>query len=224
MEMASEIVTRIFVVSWSQHLHLLQTKVILCQLRGPCGGLLLRCIGHPLPTVDEASMNNHLIIGLGGPRDKKALPLSTRRGTHIPNRQEPEHPIAQLRAAQDIWQQSRPNARLRSLTSVYNCMGMIFASRRTCVEIGDLPWILKEDGYRQIINRDELRVGDVVVYGTLKELTHVGLVYEIPLISTTNKREIMVLSKWGLDGEYIHEMEYVPALFGRPVEFWTDRR
>jgi hypothetical protein len=35
---------------------------------------------------------------------------------------------------------------------------------------------------------------------------------------------IMVISKWGKDAEFIHHVENVPtALLGYPTEFWTDR-
>ena len=111
-----------------------------------------------------------------------------------------------------------------SLTSVYNCMGLVFSSRRTSIEIVHLPWILKEDEYRQLGSRDELRVGDVVVYGTSSALTHVGLVSELPLILATNKREIVVLSKWGRDGEYLHDIDYVPEIYGKSLQLWTNRR
>ena len=103
-------------------------------------------------------------------------------------------------------------------------MGLVFASRRTCIEIEHLLWILREDEYRQLASRDELRVGDVVVYSTPKAFTHVGLVYEVPLVISTIRREIVVLSKWGRDGEYFHEIDYVPETYGKPVQFWTDRK
>jgi hypothetical protein len=35
---------------------------------------------------------------------------------------------------------------------------------------------------------------------------------------------IVVLSKWGYDGEYPHKVSYVPDALGSPEEFWTDRK
>jgi hypothetical protein len=36
-------------------------------------------------------------------------------------------------------------------------------------------------------------------------------------------REIRVISKWGLSGEFEHPMRILPAECGSPTEFWTDR-
>ncbi len=35
---------------------------------------------------------------------------------------------------------------------------------------------------------------------------------------------LTVLSKWGGEGEYMHDMSDVPELFGTPAEFWTHRK
>jgi hypothetical protein len=35
---------------------------------------------------------------------------------------------------------------------------------------------------------------------------------------------LQVLSKWGADGEYLHDLTDVPYLLGRPAEYWTDRK
>ncbi len=35
---------------------------------------------------------------------------------------------------------------------------------------------------------------------------------------------LQVLSKWGADGEYFHDLTDVPYLLGRPAEYWTDRK
>jgi hypothetical protein len=43
----------------------------------------------------------------------------------------------------------RPNAVLRSASTFpYNCMGLVFASRRAWIEIDYVYTVLKEDGYR----------------------------------------------------------------------------
>jgi hypothetical protein len=56
----------------------------------------------------------------------------------------------------------------------------------------------------------------------LRSYRHV--VFEIRLKVQAGTRDLMVLSKWGADGEYIHALGDVPALLGVPREFWTDRR
>lgn len=90
-----------------------------------------------------------MIIGAGGPSDRASIPLGTRRGTFIPNERRRELNPATLRASVDLWTRERPNARLRSVTAVYNCMGLVFASRRTCIDSTSLDTILREDEYQK---------------------------------------------------------------------------
>jgi hypothetical protein len=35
---------------------------------------------------------------------------------------------------------------------------------------------------------------------------------------------LVVVSKWGADGEYEHDVTDVPKLLGAPAEYWTDRK
>ena len=111
---------------------------------------------------------------------------------------------------------------IRSVSShLYDCVGMIFASRRAWIDINHMVQILSADGYQKIA-KDELSVGDVVVYTIGEKRTHVGLVTCIqPRLGKIPN--IRVLSKWGKDGEVEHQMEDVPPLLGQPNEFWTER-
>ena len=102
----------------------------------------------------------------------------------------------------------------------YNCVGMIFTSRRAVIEIDHIYAILREDGYRRITLQDVI-VGDVVLYRDAVEPTHVALVTLIDRIG--NSLNVRVISKWGLDPEFEHFMENVPARLGVPVEFYTER-
>ena len=101
----------------------------------------------------------------------------------------------------------------------YNCVGMIFASRRAWIEIDYIYDILREDGYREI-EPNAVMIGDIVLYKRGDENTHVGLIVEI---DRELGDSIRVLSKWGMDGEFLHFMPNVPEIFGRPAEFWTER-
>ena len=153
------------------------------------------------------------------------LPLATRLGQTIPNDRRMEHHPARLQAARTIVLQSHPSARTRSLTAVYNCMGMVFATRRTWVEPEYLQLILEDDEYHRLADPGQTMPGDVVVYrddqGTV---VHIGLVAEVNTNLREGTRELVVLSQWGADGEYFHRADDVSPLLGTPAEYWSDRK
>lgn len=165
------------------------------------------------------------ILGRGGQSDRASIPLGTRQGNHIRNERRMERAPAQQRASIELWRRERPEAKLRSITAIYNCMGLIFASRRTHIDIDHLRMIFTEDGYRQSFEVYEVQVGDIVVYARNRhEYQHVGIVSSIELDIPNGFRDITVMSKWGSDGEYLHPIDHVPEMYGTPVEFWTNRR
>lgn len=152
------------------------------------------------------------------------LPLSTKTGKHIPNEQRMPSPPARMNAARDIVLNGHPSRRVRSLSNVYHCMGLVFASRRTWVGTEYLSMILQEDGYRRILSESELHPGDLIVYKDAEGVSvHVGWITRI----TPNFRnaiwEIDVVSQWGNDGEYFHPADDVSPFLGTPSEYWTDR-
>lgn len=111
---------------------------------------------------------------------------------------------------------------IRSVSShMYNCVGMVFANRRTWLEVGSLEWILEQDGYRRVTDR-ALHAGDIVVYTDGAVPVHVGLVLIVhpPLGNIPNVR---VLSKWGKAGEVEHWLRDVPVYLGEPSQFWTEK-
>lgn len=148
------------------------------------------------------------------------LPLATRKGKPIPNQQRMELGPERMAGARDIVVSEHASAYARSLRSVYNCMGMVFASRRTFVDIDQLDMVLDDDDYRPITEGD-LERGDLVIYRDASGIaTHVGLVVNV---SPMAKLEITVLSQWGSDGEYFHRADDVNPRFGTPTEYRTDR-
>ena len=152
------------------------------------------------------------------------LPLATKQGRHIPNEQREEAPLASMDARKEQVLLSHPDIRVRSLRSDYNCMGMVFANRRTWIDPEHLQIILVDDGYRQANDETELQPGDVVVYrDDSGEVSHVGLVTEVRIDVAQASREIFVLSQWGRYGEYFHRIDDVNPWLGTPVEYWTDR-
>lgn len=166
------------------------------------------------------------IIDEGSPRDRYSLPLYTKRRRHILNAQRLEQTLERLQASKTELERIFPEAQLRSVTGTYNCMGMVFASRRTWVETNKevLNLILKDDAYRKVEEIKSISVGDIVVYRSDDgDPQHVGIVIErVPELAIGNFK-IKILSKWGFDGEYIHELNYKPLLFGSHTDFYTDR-
>jgi len=166
-----------------------------------------------------------IIIGAGGPGDRQALPLTTRRGTRIPNEQRLERAPEGLRVARELWESRYPEARVRSLSSTYNCMGMAFATRRTWIDTDHLDMIFGEDGYQRVAEPSRVTVGDILVYRNQSgEAVHVGIVVaRIPSVESGGWLTT-VLSQWGADGAWIHPESHVPTVLGQPSEYWSERR
>jgi hypothetical protein len=98
----------------------------------------------------------------------------------------------------------------RNATNLYNCHGLTFASRRTCIlEEKAVDLILSDDGYHPITAQDVLP-GDIVLYYEKDnhELAHSGIVVGAESLGGT--RVISVLSKWGRYGEYLHDLKSHP--------------
>jgi len=154
------------------------------------------------------------------------LALETRTRRSIPNEPRKERPRLSLQSAVDLMKQSHPNALLRSITATDNCVGLIVASRRTWVDPDDLVTILIEDGYRRLRGPEEAEIGDLVVYRDGSgEISHAGLVHRKRIADPRDGTDyLQVLSKWGADGEYLHDASDVPYLLGKPAEYWTDRK
>ena len=129
-----------------------------------------------------------------------------------------------MAAAQDIVLTHHPSAQVRSLSSVYNCMGMAFASRRTCVEPDCLEMILADDNYKPVNDEKELWPGDLVIYRDEEgKPVHVGVVNQVRLDLKNVTWEVFAISQWGADGEYLHRVDDVNPNLGTPTEYWTDR-
>ena len=115
--------------------------------------------------------------------------------------------------------------RVRSRASDYNCVGLVFASRRTWVDTRYVNQFLEEDGYRKVELRDA-QPGDVILYrGEAETVEHVGLVIEHEPKPADADWDTIVLSQWGKDGEFLHERRDVSPLFAdSTIEVWTERK
>ena len=165
-----------------------------------------------------------MIINLGGAADKTRIALSTSKNRPIPNSRRQERPPEAMRAAMEITLNGGADRKLRSLSSTYNCFGMVFANRRTCIEPDAIPDILEDDGYVAIDSPAAVSPGDIVIYERSGEISHVAVVISNNPNCADGSSSIMVLSQWGSDGEYFHDHSDVPPLLGRPAKFYSERR
>ena len=111
---------------------------------------------------------------------------------------------------------------IRSISDhMYNCVGMIFASRRAWIETKHLYELLRQDGYNRVSVR-EIVPGDLVIYTNNEVPTHVGLIMTI-VREGSNLANLTILSKWGKEAEIFHSVDVVPELYGIPTEFWSER-
>ena len=167
-----------------------------------------------------------VIINPGGAGDRRAIVLMTRTRREIPNEQSLRRPPASMNAALGFVrnQFSEAMVELRALDSLYNCVGLVFAGRRTSVEPEHVEAMLLDDGYEKRPSIELARVGDVAVYRAGGELTHVGLVAEARVdLAGGGATRVRILSQWGFDGEYLHDADAVPPVYGRLAEVWTYR-
>lgn len=169
-----------------------------------------------------------VMLGHGTPY--RELALETKRGRQVPNSQKPERASEAREAALRLWKDEHPEIRIRSCSATYNCVGMVFAARRTCVDAQHVRTFLEDDGYRMLDDQTDLRPGDVVVYkrDESPHVQHVGVVVwrtrlAGPRGEGLGHGQVWVVSQWGLDLECLHYLTDVPDIYGRPSEFWTDR-
>jgi hypothetical protein len=163
------------------------------------------------------------IIGEGGLSDKATIALSTSKNRRIPNQRMPERSPQSMYAAKQL--HAKGSRQLRSLCSTYNCVGMVFANRRTFIEPEEIPMILQDDEYAEVVRTDDLMPGDVVLYRDPKtdDIKHVGVVLAAEVMFETKR--IRVLSQFGRDGEYIHDLDDLPDFYGNMVvKFYSERR
>lgn len=164
------------------------------------------------------------ILDLGGVKDRQAIDLATSRNRRIPNARRAERAPQSLQAARDFVTRKHPSARVRSLSATYNCIGLAFATRRTWVDTAHVKMILDDDGYAPIEERD-VQPGDLAVYRDREgNVTHVGIVIShVPDVEAAIWRT-RVLSQWGADGEYFHDLADVDEWLGKFEQFYTERR
>lgn len=165
-------------------------------------------------------------IDEGSEHDTRSLQLVSKNGTWIRNVRKDERPPSAMEDAEAFAQAQCPGITTRSLSSTYNCAGLIFAARRTVVFMGELKRVLRDDEYELITQRPRLTPGDLITYKARQdgEILHIGVVLSVRLVPADAEIEVTVLSQWGFDGEYIHSELNVPASYGQIREYFSERR
>ena len=151
-----------------------------------------------------------------------SIRLETREGNRIPNEQKPQRDSTSMADAEE-YSKSNGAESTRSLSSVYNCFGMVFASRRTRVFPDSIEMILTDDGYTKLSSVESVIQGDLVLYTKDDEYSHVAVVVTPQFGEGGVGKRPLVMSQWGADGEYLHLWDHVNPSLGEPTEFWTDR-
>ena len=136
---------------------------------------------------------------------ERRIRLQTHKGSDIANVIEPEpgererRVYALIRAKHPDWRQRKPAC------GVYNCFGMVFASRRTSIlEPDQIIKILTDDGYGEI-DKDHAGIGDLALYWDRQrgECVHAAVILRRKSIGTTPV--LFALSKWNSAcGEDVH--------------------
>jgi hypothetical protein len=129
-----------------------------------------------------------------------------------------------MREAVRLHKEAHPNLRERSLSAGYNCVGLIFASRRTWIDAEHLQKILADDGYRRIAISAAV-LGDLVLYRDAEgDFAHVGVIVKHNADIETGAWKTLVLSQWGADGEYFHDINDVDSRWlQKSREFWSEK-
>lgn len=154
-----------------------------------------------------------LVLDAEGNAQETTIALRTRSDEEIDNRQ-------MWRLSKFEWAQLadlnrfRDAKKLGEACPIYNCHGLTFGSRRTSVFSSPL-FILKEDGFRQIAERDT-QIGDIAVYFDSNGLeSHTGIVVGhseliVPGSISGVGKVPLIWSKWAKGPEYVHSVGYCP--------------
>lgn len=129
-----------------------------------------------------------------------AIVTQTSRGSTIPNQQNHDA-FGNENALLEHWRNKYDAVVRGGASGMYNCHGLTFAARRTCVDdLRAIAKILADDNYREVPALNVLP-GDIVLYYEGGVVCHSGIVVEV---SGTVPRFTKVVSKWGPSGEFVH--------------------
>jgi len=152
--------------------------------------------------------------------ERNGIKTDTRLGSHIENFFTREPLIVGQIALADKFAKDHAFAIRRPTqpTSMYNCHGMTFASRRTGIHRPAIVrMILKEDEYQRVSDAEKT-VGDIVIYVEGGDISHSGVIVEMRKTFTGHMP--WVLSKWGDAPEFIHELRDCPYSQADQIEYY----
>lgn len=142
----------------------------------------------------------------------------TDRGQHLPLYAASEEDVASVGAALDDARVIRDRIATLIRTAppdlTHNCHGWVFAGGQHWVKGRDVDTILSENGYTPV---SEPRVGDVIVYRDA-----VGVVLHTGLVRVAEPGLILIESKWGALGRYVHQPE--DQCYGTRFTFYRSSR
>lgn len=159
----------------------------------------------------------------------KCIVLQTRRGRDVTNAIDPPPRYDQIQKYQRILEKHPFWVRRLGPTGGYNCVGHVWANRRTGVYDDDqIQVIFDDDGFRAVnASLEKLHPGDLATYwerGLPKRFLHVGLIVELREVQGLQKTVPWVLSKWdATSGEVLHALNDAEFGLDFEVTFWTDR-
>ena len=166
----------------------------------------------------------------GTPR--RSIAVQTTKGTNINNYVAPDVGQLDINFYHGAILGKHPDwIHRKDATGTYNCAGMVWASRRTCLyRPEDWEIILHDDGYRLVATTEDAHIGDVVVYRSTadREIIHVARVCgrERVAFRGSTIAILYALSKWDNKcGEDVHKVDDVNLSGGTAyaIEIWTDR-
>jgi hypothetical protein len=132
------------------------------------------------------------------------IELHTRANKRIENTQAWQLSLWDWKTFAEVVEKFDRAKKVADACPVYNCHGLIFASRRTAVDSAVFP-ILTDDGFEEISAKD-VRVGDIALYLDERgEASHTGFIIGLEKIFDGSDLLIpKVWSKWGKGPEMVH--------------------
>lgn len=157
------------------------------------------------------------------PKPNRSIVLESYDGNEIDNLidDDPSPGIVALTKAHNPYHRMSDIKELTPPTGRYNCHGLVFASRRTAINVINHPVnideLLKSDRFRRT---ETPQVGDIIVYRQTvsDEIDHTGFVSRIEKIGDTPI--IFIWSKWGCLGEYEHKVMLCTFYKDCKLEYW----
>lgn len=97
----------------------------------------------------------------------------------------------------------------------YNCWGFTFNPRQCWITSGnDVQNILNDNCIS--VQDGSIQVGDVICYRLDGGITHTGRVHSVD----GSGHAVLIRSKWGNWGEYLHSPLNVPDIYGTELSYW----